>query len=271
MFSPASSRGRSRLFGWAIALLGSWLLLTAPAIASVAADLAADLAAEPAPYSYRQPSADGIGKVYLGREIARVMGYPGAGWLERSSREREEAPDQAIAALDLAPDATVADLGAGTGYISFLLAARLPQGRVWAVEVQPDMLARLMQLEQERRDRGEPLAPIEPVLASPEDPHLPPNALDWAIAVDAYHEFAYPYEVMTQVVAALKPGGRIALVEYRAENPLVLIKRHHKMSQRQAQREMAAVGLQWRETLDLLPRQHLMIFEKPISATPAAP
>ncbi|MFM7427011.1 MAG: class I SAM-dependent methyltransferase [Elainella sp.] len=200
---------------------------------------------------------DGIGKFYLGREIAQVMGHQGAAWLERPSRELEEQPNAAIAALELQPTDVVADLGAGTGYFSLRISPLVPEGRVYAVDVQPEMIELLTFLQQEAG-----LENIVPVLGSETDPHLPPETLDLALMVDAYHEFAYPYEMMQGLVQALKPGGRVVLLEYRGENPFILIKGLHKMTQRQVRKEMQAVGLVWQETKSLLPQQHLMVFRK---------
>jgi ubiquinone/menaquinone biosynthesis C-methylase UbiE len=210
---------------------------------------------------YQQRSVhhpDGIGKFYLGREIAQVMGHEGAMWLERPSRTLEEKPDAVIAALNLAPTDVVADVGAGTGYFSFRISRRVPQGKVLAVDVQPEMLEILNFLKQENQTEN-----LEPVLGSETDPHLPENTVDLALMVDAYHEFAYPLEMMHGIVKALKPGGRVVLVEYRGENPLVPIKGLHKMTQRQVRKEMQAVGLVWQETQHFLPQQHVMIFQKP--------
>ncbi|MBD0267938.1 MAG: class I SAM-dependent methyltransferase [Cyanobacteria bacterium Co-bin8] len=209
-------------------------------------------------YTYSSPSSDGIGKIYLGREIAQVMGHEGAYWLERPSRELEERPQTALEALELRRDDVVADIGAGTGYFSFRLAAKVPDGKVLAVDLQPEMLALI---DQKKEETG--LTNIDPIQGSLDQPNLPLNSVDLALMVDAYHEFAYPREMMQGIVAALKPGGRVVLAEYRAENPLILIKRLHKMSQRQAQKEMAAVGLRWIKTDERLPQQHLLFFEKP--------
>jgi SAM-dependent methyltransferase len=200
---------------------------------------------------------DGIGKFYMGREIAQVMGHQGAGWLERSSRGVEEQPGAAIAALDLSPTSVVADIGAGTGYFSFRISPQVPQGKVFAVDVQPEMIDILNFLKQENE-----ITNVEPILGSETEPNLPAETVDLALMVDAYHEFAYPREMMTSIVKALKPGGQAVLLEYRGENPLIPIKGLHKMTQRQVKKEMSAVGLVWQETKDLLPQQHLMIFRK---------
>lgn len=216
--------------------------------------------AEPsALYEYRSVhNPDGIGKFYQGREIAQVMGHPGAGWLERSSRELEEHPQRLIEALKLPPTAVIADVGAGTGYFSFRLAPLVPQGKVLAVDIQPEMIEIMQLLQQENH-----LDNVEPLLGEATDPHLPPQSVDLALMVDAYHEFEFPAEMMQGLVRGLKPGGRVLLVEYRGENPFILIKGLHKMTQKQVRREMKAVGLDWQVTWDFLPQQHVVVFEKP--------
>lgn len=235
-----------------ILLVWLGLLIWLPSTAIVLAD------ESPAVYEERTiHNSDGIGKFYMGREIAAVMGHLGAGWLERPSRSLEEQPDRAIAALDLNPSDIVADIGAGTGYFSVRMSSRVPQGKVIAVDVQPEMLEIV---EDIKRDKN--INNIETVLGDVDNPHLAPNSIDLAMMVDAYHEFAYPREMMQAIVAALKPNGRVALLEYRGENPFVPIKALHKMTQRQVKKEMAAVGLTWSETKGTLPQQHLMIFRK---------
>ncbi len=204
-------------------------------------------------------SPDGIGKFYMGREIAKVMGHTGAGWLERPSRATEEQPQQAINALKLKPTDVVADIGAGTGYFSFRISPQVPEGKVLAVDVQPEMLDIIDFLKKENN-----IINVEPIQGSVTEPNLPTETVDLALMVDAYHEFEYPKEMMEGVVRALKPGGRVAFVEYRRENPFILIKALHKMTQKQVRKEMKAVGLHWLETKDFLPQQHLMIFEKPM-------
>jgi ubiquinone/menaquinone biosynthesis C-methylase UbiE len=212
------------------------------------------------PYTYKRPSFDGTGKVYLGREIAQVMGYQGSEWLERKERVQEEQPQTLVDALELKPTDVVADIGAGTGYISLRIASKVPKGRVIAVDVQPEMIKILGD-----RISQSHLTNITPILGTEQDPKLVPNSIDLAIFVDVYHELAYPREVMTAVAKALKPNGRIALVEYRAEDPSVFIKPHHTMTQAQARKEMGEIGLLWQETKSVLPQQHLMLF------TPARP
>jgi len=202
-------------------------------------------------------SPDGIGKYYMGREIAKVMGHTGAGWLERPSREAEEQPSKIVGVLNLKPNDVVADIGAGTGYLSFRIAPSLTEGKVLAVDVQPEMLDIIEFFKKEKN-----ITNVEPVLATLTNPNLPPTSIDLALMVDAYHELEYPQEVMAEIVKALKPGGRVVLVEYRGENPFIMIKRLHKMNQKQVRKEMQVVGLVWRETKNLLPQQHLMVFEK---------
>ncbi len=208
-------------------------------------------------YTNKTPSRDGIGKVYLGREISHVMGHRGTAWLERQSRVREELPDLAVQAMGLLPDSVVADIGAGTGYFTFRMAALVPQGRVYAVDIQAEMLT----IIRKRMEQGS-VDNVMPVQGQVDNPMLPRNSIDAALFVDAYHEFSHPYEMMRGIVHALRPGGRVFLIEYRGEDPGIPIKRLHKMTQQQVIKEMKAVGLEWVETRDFLPTQHYMIFTK---------
>jgi FkbM family methyltransferase len=215
-------------------------------------------AAEIPPYTTAPPSPDGIGKIFMGREISHVMGHPGIGWLERTDREKEEAPSKAIALLGLAPDTVIADIGAGSGYYSFRIATLIPKGQVIAIDIQPEMLRYL-------RDEAEKLSipNVHPHLGTVESVQIPENTLDAALMVDAYHEFSHPAEMLQSLHTALKPGGRIYLLEYRAEDPEVPIKRLHKMSEAQAIKEYEALGFTFVENKPGLPWQHLLIFEKP--------
>jgi len=215
------------------------------------------IAAEPA-YRSAPPSADGIGKVYMDREISQVMGWQGAAWLEREEREREERTDLLLTELALKPGMDVADVGAGTGYITRRMAERIgPQGTAYAVDVQPEMLR---MLESTARRAG--LKNIKPVLAKASDVQLPAASVDLAIMVDVYHELEFPHEVLASIVRALRPGGRVVFVEYRAEDPKVPIKALHKMSEAQVKREAAAHPLVWERTAGGLPWQHVVIFRK---------
>ena len=209
-------------------------------------------------YRFHAPSRDGIGKSYFGREISQIMGHQGAAWLERRTRVVEERPDRVVDGMELALDAQVADIGAGTGYFTFRIAEAVPKGRVYAVDVQPEMLE-ILRKRIERRA----ITNVTPVLGAEDDPKLPSGRLDAVLLVDAYHEFAHPLEMMQGIRRALRPGGRVVLIEYRGEDPRVPIKPLHKMTQAQAITELEAVGLRWVETLDILPTQHFMVFENP--------
>ena len=208
-------------------------------------------------YITKEASPGGTGKFYMGREISQVMGHRAINWLERSEREDEESPSRAIAALNLKPDAVIADIGAGSGYYTFRLAPLVPEGRVIAVDIQPEMIRFL---ENKEKELG--LTNISAHLGTIISTRLPPESIDAALLVDAYHEFSHPKEMMHSIVQALRPGGRLILLEYRAEDPNVPIKPLHKMSQDQAKKEMSAVGLKWTKTEDFLPWQHFMVFEK---------
>jgi len=208
-------------------------------------------------YTLKEASRDGTGKLYMGREIARVMGYQGANWLERKDREKEERTDLLVQALELQPTDVVADIGAGTGYFTFRMSPLVPQGEVLAVDIQPEMIALLKENIAEHNAEN-----VTTILCTEQNPNLPANSVDLVLMVDAYHEFAYPREVMLHIVKALKPEGRVALVEYRAEDPEVMIKPLHKMSVEQAKKEMNAVGLYLIGNKTLLPKQHLMLFGK---------
>ena len=208
-------------------------------------------------YTTTRPSFDGIGKVYMGREIARVMSHGGADWLERPGREEEEAPSKAIELMELKPTDVVADIGAGTGYFAFRIAPKVPRGKVLAEDIDRAMVR---DLRDAARQTG--VANVEPVLGTTLDPHLPSGAVDVVLMVDSYHEFDQPREMMQAIVKALKPGGRVIDLEYRGEDPNVPIKPHHKMTEAQAIKEMAAVGLVHVKTIEDLPQQHFMVFQK---------
>ncbi len=216
-----------------------------------------DVTALPDYYEVRRASRDGIGKVYMGREISHVMGHLGAGWLERPQRVQEERTDLLLQALQLSPEDTVVDLGAGTGYFSFPMAQQVPKGRVLAIDIQPEMLT----IVRDRIDRGG-ATNVEPRLAAECDPNLEGIEVNVVLLVDAYHEFSCPREVMDAVVASLAPAGRVILVEYRGEDPTIGIKPLHTMTLEQAQKEMGAIGLEMIEVSDVLPKQHLMTFRK---------
>ena len=186
------------------------------------------------------------------------MGHLAAEWLNRPGRIQEEMPDEVVANMSLAPDAVVADIGAGSGYFSFRIAKLVPQGKVMAVDIQPEML----QIIADRME-AENITNIDRVLGEVDNPNLPPESIDAALMVDAYHEFSHPFEMIDGIYRALKPGGRIFLLEYRGEDASVPIRPLHKMTEVQAVKEMSVFGLEWTDTLDFLPWQHMMIFTKP--------
>jgi precorrin-6B methylase 2 len=214
--------------------------------------------ATPPGYVSTPASTDGIGKRYMDREISGVMGWQGAAWLERDKREREERTDLLLDALALKPGMIVADIGAGTGYLSRRMAPLVvPGGKIIALDLQPEMV-NMLQAAVNRSG----LKQIEVKLGSVDNIKLPKNSIDMAIMVDVYHELAYPYEVMVSILQALKPGGRLVFVEYKAEDMRVPIKPLHKMSEAQIKREAGVFPLDWERTVSTLPWQHVMVFRK---------
>lgn len=206
----------------------------------------------------KEHDPNGTGKFYMGREIAQVMGHQAANWLERPEREKEEEPGKLLDALKLKPGDVVADIGAGSGYFTFRVAQRVgPTGKVFAVDIQPEMLAIIREKMKARK-----LSNIEPILSTETDPKLPVGAVDLILMVDVYHEFAYPWEMTRALVRALKPDGRLVFVEYRLEDPKVWIKLVHKMTEKQVRKEMEPHPIRWLETPEILPTQHIIIFRK---------
>ena len=194
----------------------------------------------------------------MGREIAKVMSYHGASWLERPERGQEERPDLVLAALDLKPGMTIADIGAGSGYYSSRIAERVrPGGVVYAVDVQPEMID-ILRLQMKQLQ----VSNVEPLLGTEVDPRLPGGALDLAIMVDVYHELEYPYEMLAATVKALKPGGRVVFVEFRGGDPKVPIKPLHTMTEAQVRREAAVHPLEWVKTVGGLPWQQVIVFRR---------
>lgn len=217
------------------------------------------VAADPPRYQHRADhDPNGTGKFYLGREIALVMGHQAAGWLDRPEREKEEQPTKLVQVLKLKPGEVVADVGAGSGYLTFRVAEKVgPTGRVFAVDIQPEMLALIRE-----RSKAKGLTNVEPVLGTETDPKLPAAAVDTILMVDVYHEFSHPYEMTEAMVKALKPCGRLVFVEYRMEDEKVPIKLVHKMSEAQVIKEMAPFPLKHVKTHGDLPWQHVIEFQK---------
>jgi ubiquinone/menaquinone biosynthesis C-methylase UbiE len=194
----------------------------------------------------------------MGREIAQVMGPGGILWLERAERAEDEQPELVLAALGLKGGETVVDFGAGSGYYTFKLARIVgAHGNVLAVDVEPKMLDFIR-----KRAARENLTNVGLLQSTATDPRIPLNRVDLVLMVDVYHELAFPYEVLSKMHTALKPGGRVVLVEYRKEDPAVMIKQAHKMTEEQIIKELTAVGFTHVETVTTLPIQHLVIFKK---------
>ncbi|HKI37746.1 MAG TPA: class I SAM-dependent methyltransferase [Gemmataceae bacterium] len=233
------------------------LLLTAGLVAPAWAD--PDKKPEAPRYETRKEhDENGIGKFYMGREIAQVMGHQAAGWLERPEREREEAPAKLLEALKLKEGMVVADVGAGSGYHSFRMSKKVgAKGKVLAVDIQPEMLDIIRKKAKEKE-----ITNVEPVLGEENDPKLPEGKVDLILLVDVYHEFAQPYEMTQAMVKALKPGGRLVFVEFRLEDDKVPIKLVHKMTEKQVIKEMGPHPLKWVSTNEDLPWQHIITFEK---------
>ena len=200
---------------------------------------------------------NGINKWYMGRQIAQVMSHYGIDWLEREEREMEENTSQLLKNLSIKPGMVIADIGAGSGYHSALLSKIVGTGKVFAVDVEPEMIAYLNE-----RIKQEKLSRIVPVLSTEQKVFLPENTIDIMLLVDVYHEFSYPYEMALSMLAALKPGGKLVLVEFRFEDPTVPIKTIHKLSKSQAIKEFKAAGFTFDKNIDNLPWQHCMIFTK---------
>jgi len=193
-----------------------------------------------------------------GRRIAPAMGPAGADWLERSEREKEEAPDAALDLIGIQPGMIVADVGAGTGYITVKLARRVgATGRVYAEDIQPEMLDHVRDNASEAH-----LTNIETILGSETDARLPAGKLDLILLIDVYHEFSQPDKMMYALRRALKPDGRLVLLEYRKEDPSIPIRPDHKMSIADVKAEIEADGFRLETVNDALPRQHLFVFRK---------
>ncbi len=211
-------------------------------------------------YQYSSPSRDGIGKYYMGREISQTMGHRGASWLDRPERSKEEDTDRIlkfIKNLKLPETAQIADIGAGSGYYSLELAERYPQGMVWAVDIQQEMLDIL-----ENKAKKQGVENVKLLIGSETHTNLPKEQMDMVLLVDVYHEFSYPKEMLTSIYESLKPDGSAVLLEFKAEDPQIPIKRLHKMSLSQAQREFEASGFRLEEKQSNLPWQHFLVFKK---------
>ena len=211
------------------------------------------------PYEKREVhDPNGTGLFYMGREMAQVMGHQAADWLDRPEREQEEQPERMLNALHLHSGMNVADIGAGSGYLTFRMAKRVaPSGKVYAVEIQQEMLDII---DKRMKERG--IKNVVEVLGDVSDPKLPPASQDLIIMVDVYHEFDHPWEMTSSMIKSLKPGGRLVFVEYRLEDPKVPIKLVHKMSVAQVKKEMSIWPIKFVESIETLPWQHIIVFKK---------
>lgn len=231
--------------------------------------IAADAPTQPAEPRYEtraKHDRDGIGKFYLGREIAQVMGHQAAGWLERPTRREEERTDLLLQALNLKPGMVVADIGAGSGYFSWRMAQQVaPTGKVYAEDIQQEMLD-LLAAQMKKHQVAQI---VEPLLGTVQDPKLPANSTDLILLVDVYHELDFPFEMTRNMIKGLKPGGQLVLVEYRGEDRAVPIKPLHKMTAAQVKKEMALHPLSFDRLIDVLPQQHILIFRKTVTQPPS--
>lgn len=208
-------------------------------------------------YTYKPATRDGKGKFYKGREIAQVMSFEGAAWLERNNRQQEENTELAISKLPITNNSVVADIGAGTGYYTFRISTRVLKGKVYAVEIQDDAINYLRKKSKQLKQNN-----IAVIKGTDHSPNLPSGVVDLAIMVDVYHELLYPHEMLQAIRKSLKPDGKLLLLEYRAEDPDVLIKELHKMSVKQVNAEMAANGFHLVQNGEFMPIQHFLIYEK---------
>ena len=208
-------------------------------------------------YTYKRGDNNGIGKWYMGREIAYVMGFEGIGWLERSDREKEENVSNLIQNMRIKSNDTIADIGAGSGYHAFRMAPLAKKGLVYAVDIQVEMLMAIEKSKESSKIRN-----IETILGSEKSVFLAKNSVDKILMVDVYHEFNFPVEMIASMKKALKPSGQLFLIEYRGEDPGVPIKKIHKMTKKQAVKEMEVAGFKLKENIDNLPWQHCMVFVK---------
>jgi ubiquinone/menaquinone biosynthesis C-methylase UbiE len=235
-----------------LSLLATFVLVTIAATGALGSD-------EVRVYETRAPSGNGIGKVYMGREIANVMSHRRMSRLDRPGREKEERTDLLVAALPVEEGDAVADIGAGSGYFSFRVAERVPQGVVYAVDIQQEMLD---EIERRKRDRG--VDNVETILGRIDDPGLDEKSVDLVFIVDAYHEFSHPLEMGEVIYRSLRPGGHLIVVEDRGEDSLYSASLHN-MTEEQARKEITALGFTWLRTETFLPQQHFLVFQKPAS------
>ena len=208
-------------------------------------------------YTYKNGDPNGIGKWYMGREIAHVMGFQGMSWLERPEREKEENTTTLLQNMNIRANDTIADIGAGSGFHVFKMASIAEKGMVYAVDIQEEMLAAI----QKKKEQDGPQN-ILTIKGSEKSVNLPENSVNKILMVDVYHEFNFPMEMIASMKTALRAQGKIYLIEYRGEDDEVPIKKAHKMTEAQAVSEMAAAGMKLEQNIGNLPWQHCMVFVK---------
>jgi SAM-dependent methyltransferase len=254
---PSIRQGKPCSPGMLITLIAGLFLLGHPGSILAQETTTETKKTEAKPKARRYPPG-----TYMGRPIAQVMGYQGADWLIRDTREEEEQPERMLDALKIQPGQTVADIGAGVGYTSLKISKRVgPTGTVLATDLQPQMLKMLVS---NAKDAG--ITNIQPIRSTQTDTKLPEGKVDLALMVDVYHEASDPEALLQGLKKALKPGGRLVLVEFRGEDPEVPIKPEHKMTLAQVRKEVEPQGFRFKESLEFLPIQHIIIFEKPVEA-----
>ncbi len=208
-------------------------------------------------YTYHASSSGGTGKFYLGREIALVMGASNAEWLDRDSRQAEENTKLTIDKIKVPPDGVIADIGAGTGYYTFKLAPKVPKGKVYAVEIQDEMIAALDDRKKKLNNTN-----VEVIKGTTTSVNLPANSVDLVIMVDVYHELEYPVEILGSIKRSLKKDGRLLLIEYKGEDPTVAIRPLHKTTVAQLNKELAANDFKLVYEGKFLPIQHFLLYDK---------
>jgi len=206
-------------------------------------------------YTYKSPSRDGIGKIYLGREISKIMGHQGVEWLERNSREIEEKPLKVIKNLNLKSSDIVADFGSGSGYFTRLIAPKC--SLVYAIDIQKEMHEINNSILKKDNINN-----VKFILGENKETNLPKNKIDLLIMVDVYHELEFPYEIMSNIYNILKQNGKVIFVEYKGEDKKLMIKPLHKMTLNQIIIEIRNVGFKFEKNIESLPRQHMLIFSK---------
>ena len=229
-----------------------WLIIVLPSCGCVAQETNSN-----EPYTFKKGDPNGIGKWYMDREIAHVMGFQGMGWLDRPEREKEENTTKLLLNMNISTDDIIADIGAGSGYHVFKMAKMADKGLIYAVDIQDEMLAELSRNKENGTSKN-----VEVIKGSKKSVNLPENSVDKVLMVDVYHEFDYPREMIVSIKKTLKKNGKLFLIEYRGEDAKVPIKRLHKMTELQAIKEMQAAGMKLEQNISNLPWQHCMVFVK---------